>query len=270
MKSMSPSPLPPRWLNNAKQTYYNEAEARDVCVPLLGAVEYVHSQGIVHRDLKPENLLLASANDATSIKLADFGFAASIRDGDLLNGCGTPYYVAPEMLKNVPYGTLADFGFAASIRDGDLLNGCGTPYYVAPEMLKNVPYGTSVDMWSIGVIIFVLLVGRLPFHDKDQLEMFRKIKRGAYAFNDEISDDAKDLIAKLLTVDPAKRLTASEACKHPWLTTDAPNLSCHNLSARLEDLKVFNTKRKLRAAVKTVVAMSIFAKYLEAVQCPSG
>ncbi|CAM9489552.1 unnamed protein product, partial [Ectocarpus sp. 6 AP-2014] len=220
-----------------QKTYYNEAEARDVCVPLLRAVEYLHKQGIVHRDLKPENLLLASASDATSIRLADFGFAASIRDGDLINGCGTPFYVAP-------------------------------------EMLKNVPYGASVDMWSIGVIIFVLLAGTPPFHDRDQKLMFRKIKSGEYKFKgdfwQEISGDAKDLITKLLTVDPAKRLTASAACKHPWLTTDAPNLSCHNLSARLNDLKVFNTMRKLRAAVKTVVAMSMFAKKLEAVQCPTG
>ncbi|CAM9722100.1 unnamed protein product, partial [Ectocarpus fasciculatus] len=208
-----------------KKTYYNEAEARDVCVPLLAAVEYIHSQGIVHRDLKPENLLLASASDDTSIRLADFGFASSIRDGDLINGCGTPLYVAP-------------------------------------EMLKNIPYGTSVDMWSVGVIIYVLLAGRPPFNSRgaqnrlDEKILFRLIKTGNYNFEDdfwqEVSDDAKDLITKLLTVDPATRMTASEACKHRWLTMDAPNLSSHNLSEGLVKLKIFNTKRKLRVAVSTV------------------
>ncbi|CAM9684064.1 unnamed protein product [Ectocarpus fasciculatus] len=139
-------------------------------------------------------------------------------------------------------------------------------------MLKNVPYGTSVDMWSVGVIIYVLLAGKPPFCDQDQNKLFRAIKSGNYNFEDEfwqeVSDDAKDLITKLLTVDPARRMTASEACKHPWLTIDDINLSSHNLSNRLAELKKFNTKRKLRAAIKTVMAMTTFARVIEAAQRP--
>ncbi|CAM9811788.1 unnamed protein product [Scytosiphon promiscuus] len=203
-----------------KKEYYNEAEARDVCVNLLRAVEYIHSQGFVHRDLKPENLLLASPHDDASIGLADFGFASSVRDGFLTNACGTPAYVAP-------------------------------------EMLKRIPYGTSVDMWSIGVIIYLLLAGYPPFEDRDQRKMFRAIKMGHFRFHDkywsEVSEGAKDLIRKLLTVDPDKRITASEACEHSWLSKAArPSLSDNNLSAGLEQLKKFNALRKLRCAIKTV------------------
>ncbi|CAM9234655.1 unnamed protein product [Ectocarpus fasciculatus] len=215
----------------AKKTYYNEAMARDVCVAFLSAVEYIHSQGIVHRDLQPENLLLASASDDTTVRLGNFRTASSIRDGDLINGCGTPFYVAP-------------------------------------EMLKNVPYGTSADMWSVGVTIYVLLAGKPPFYDRDQKKMFRAIKSGNYNFDDEfwqeVSDDAKDLITKLLTVDPTRRMTASEACKHPWLNIDDTNRSSDNLSNRLVKLKFFNAVSKLRAAIKTVMATTKFTQVLEA------
>eukprot|EP00903_Cladosiphon_okamuranus_P020574 g18885.t1 len=212
-----------------KKAYYNEAEARDVCKILLGAVSYIHSRGIVHRDLKPENLLLASPNDDTSIRLADFGFASSVREGYLITACGTPGYVAP-------------------------------------EMLKNLPYKTSVDVWSVGVIIYVLLAGYPPFYDRDQKRMFRAIRGGHFKFHDkywkEVSAEAKDLITKLLTVDPEARITASEACEHPWLTTAEPQLSTHNLSAGLEQLKMFNTKRKFRASIQSVIAAKKLADQL--------
>ncbi|CAM9927823.1 unnamed protein product [Pylaiella littoralis] len=204
-------PVPPQ--------FYNEAEARDVCLTLLEAMKYTHGQGVVHRDLKPENLLLASPTDDSSIRLADFGFAVSVLDG----------YVTDQ---------------------------CGTPGYVAPEILKNLPYGTSVDMWSIGVIIYIILAGYPPFHDDDQHRLYRKIKAGRFRFDPEywndISSEAKDLIRKLLTVDPTRRLTAAEACEHPWLSTARGNLAKHDLGAGLEKLKIFNAKRKLRAAIRSV------------------
>ncbi|CAM9621592.1 unnamed protein product, partial [Hapterophycus canaliculatus] len=112
-------------------------------------------------------------------------------------------------------------------------------------------------MWSIGVIIYLLLSGYPPFHDSDQRRMFRAIKMGHFRFHEkywsEVSDDAKDLISKLLTVNPDERITASEACEHRWLSTAArPSLSNNNLSAGLEQLKLFNAVRKLRCAIKTV------------------
>ncbi|CAM9301089.1 unnamed protein product [Ectocarpus fasciculatus] len=209
--------------------FYNEAEARDVCLTLLEAMKYTHGQGVVHRDLKPENLLLASKSDDSSIRLADFGFAVSVLDG----------YVSDQ---------------------------CGTPGYVAPEILRSRPYGTSVDMWSIGVIIYIILAGYPPFHDEDQNRLYRKIKAGHYRFDPEywndVSSEAKDLIRKLLTVDPTRRLTAAEACEHPWLSTARGNLTKHDLGVGLEKLKIFNATRKLRAAIRSVLLSKKIARDL--------
>eukprot|EP00903_Cladosiphon_okamuranus_P012203 g11446.t1 len=203
-----------------QKQYYNEAEARDVCLTLLEAMKYTHGQGVVHRDLKPENLLLADPNDDSSIRIADFGFAVSVLDG----------YVSEQ---------------------------CGTPNYVAPEILRSQPYGTSVDMWSTGVIIYIILAGYPPFHDEDQNRLYRKIKAGRFRFDPEywndVSSEAKDLIRKLLTVDPDRRITAAEACEHPWLSTARGNLTQHDLGAGLEQLKIFNAQRKLRAAIRSVL-----------------
>lgn len=204
-----------------RKAYYNEKEARDLCRILLDAVKYIHDLGIVHRDLKPENLLLTSKHDDANIKLADFGFARSVMGG----------FVSTQ---------------------------CGTPGYVAPEILRAESYGTSVDMWSIGVIIYILLGGYPPFHDENQTRLFRKIKAGNFKFHSEywcsVSNDAKDLIRRLLTVDPKKRLTAAQAVTHPWLFSKEDDLVSHNLGVNLEQLKLFNARRKLRAAIKSVVA----------------
>lgn len=90
------------------QAYYNEKESRDLCRILLGAVNYFHERGIVHRDLKPENLLMVSEHDDADIKLADFGFARSVAEGFISTQCGTPNYVAPEILRAEPYGTVSE------------------------------------------------------------------------------------------------------------------------------------------------------------------
>lgn len=204
-----------------QKAYYNEKEARDLCRILLDAVKYCHDFGIVHRDLKPENLLLTSQHDDANVKLADFGFARSVLKG----------YVSTQ---------------------------CGTPGYVAPEILKAEAYGTSVDMWSIGVIIYILLGGYPPFHDENQTRLFRKIKAGNFKFHPEywgsVSTEARDLIRKLLTVDPKKRLTAGGAVTHPWLLSKDTDLLNNNLGVNLEQLKLFNARRKLRAAIKSIVA----------------
>eukprot|EP00903_Cladosiphon_okamuranus_P010945 g10337.t1 len=210
-----------------QKAYYNEKEARDLCRILLDAVRYCHDLGIVHRDLKPENLLLTSQHDDANVKLADFGFARSIMNG----------FVSTQ---------------------------CGTPGYVAPEILRAESYGTSVDMWSIGVIIYILLGGYPPFHDENQTRLFRKIKAGNFKFHPEywqsISNEAKDLIRRLLTVDPKRRLTAAQAVTHPWLLSKDADLLNHNLGVNLEQLKLFNARRKLRAAIKSVLATQKLAK----------
>lgn len=124
-----------------KKTYYNEKEARDLILILISTIGYCHSKNIVHRDLKPENLLLAGFEDDSHIKLADFGFAIQ-----------TDGYVS-------------------------LKTQCGTPGYVAPEILSTQLYGKSVDMWSIGVITYILLGGYPPFHDDNQKALFKKSRK---------------------------------------------------------------------------------------------
>jgi len=204
------------------KTYYNEKEARDVCKILFEAISYCHSVKVAHRDLKPENLLLMSKTDDLKIKIADFGFAKKVTSEECL------------------------------------LTQCGTPGYVAPEILRGVPYGQKSDMWSLGVIAYILIGGYPPFIEQNQRELFRKIKRGSYEFHVEywgqISREAKDLISALLTVDPKRRLSAKKALEDPWITGSDDYLVGQDLGVNLGAFKKFNAKRKLRHAVLTLMA----------------
>mmetsp|Transcript_19750 Transcript_19750/g.19862 ORF Transcript_19750/g.19862 Transcript_19750/m.19862 type:complete len:377 (+) Transcript_19750:111-1241(+) len=206
-----------------KKTFYNEKDARDLVFILLSAIKYCHDRGIVHRDLKPENLLLKTANDDADIKLADFGFA--VRD----NG------------------------------HASLTTQCGTPGYVAPEILKNDKYGAAVDMWSIGVITYILLGGYPPFQDDNQRALFKKIKKAQYEFHPEywgaVSDEAKDLISKLLALKPEERLTAEEALKHSWVQRDAKELEARNLNENLDQFKKYVATAKFKAAARAIMAL---------------
>jgi calcium/calmodulin-dependent protein kinase I len=168
-----------------QRTVYSEKEARDAVYIILRALKYCHDLNIVHRDLKPENLLLKSKESDSDMCLADFGFAA----------------------------------FAPT--DKSLTTQCGTPGYVAPEILSGVPYGKAVDMWSVGVITYIMLGGYPPFYDDNQKMLFRKIKAGAYEFHADywkhVSAEAKDLIKNMLVVKPANRFTVEDALNHPWV-----------------------------------------------------
>jgi len=204
------------------KTAYNEKDSRDVCKILFEAIAYCHSQGIAHRDLKPENLLLMSKTNDRDIKIADFGFATKVTSEECL------------------------------------LTQCGTPGYVAPEILRGVPYGQQADMWSLGVIAYILIGGYPPFIEQNQRELFRKIKRGAYEFHVEywgqISREAKDLISALLTVDPKQRLSAQNALKNQWITGSDDYLVGQDLRVNLEKFKKYNAVRKLRGAVLVLMA----------------
>jgi len=204
------------------KTYYNEKEARDVCKILFEAISYCHAEGVAHRDLKPENLLLMSKTDDLTIKIADFGFAKKVTS------------------------------------DECLLTQCGTPGYVAPEILRGVPYGQKADMWSLGVIAYILIGGYPPFIEQNQRELFRKIKRGSYEFHVEywgqISREAKDLISALLTVDPKRRLSSGKALEDHSITGSDDYLVGQDLGVNLGAFKKFNAKRKLRHAVLTLMA----------------
>lgn len=205
------------------KTYYNEKEARD-CVKLaLRALKYIHEQNIVHRDLKPENLLLTSKDDDADLKLADFGFAT------IVNG-------------------------------NTLTEQLGTPQYIAPEILEKKHYGTAVDMWSFGVIVFILLGGYPPFSEDNTKKLFKKITAGDWEFHPDywgsVSKEAKDFISKLLELIPSRRMTADQALHHPWLLKDGKELEKLNLDANLTQLRKHLATRKFKGAVKSVMAVN--------------
>jgi 5'-AMP-activated protein kinase, catalytic alpha subunit len=159
-------------------------EARNFFHQIISGVEYCHFQKIVHRDLKPENLLL-DAN--LNIKIADFGLSNLMRDGDFLR------------------------------------TSCGSPNYAAPEVISGHLYaGPEVDVWSCGVILYALLCGSLPFDDESIPNLFKKIKSGMYSLPTHLSQLAKNLIPRMLEVDPMKRITIPEIRLHPWFQHKLP------------------------------------------------
>jgi len=188
---------------------YSETDASKIVRQIVSAVEYLHGQGIAHRDLKPENLLSAEVDGEEIIKIADFGFS-----------------------KN--------FG------EEKLMTSCGSPGYVAPEVLTCESYDKSVDLWSVGVIIYILLCGYPPFYADNAPALFKKIMDVKYDFDDpswdEVSDAAKNLIRNLLVKDPKKRYTAQQCLQDPWVQGQ----SIPNNKLQLQNLKDYNSKRKLK------------------------
>jgi len=164
---------------------YSEEDAKILVRKIVSAIDYLHKQNIAHRDLKPENLLVKSVEDDTEVKIADFGLSKIID------------------------------------KDKMMQTACGTPGYVAPEVLLAQGYDKEVDMWSIGVITYILLCGFPPFYSESVPEVFEQILEAKYDYPeeywDEISAEAKDFINHLLVVDVTKRLTAEQALNHPWL-----------------------------------------------------
>ncbi|KAI9347388.1 kinase-like domain-containing protein, partial [Obelidium mucronatum] len=168
-----------------KRGKYTEQDASKTVHKILGAVEYLHSIDVAHRDLKPENLLLSEKSTSAKVMISDFGLSKILNDETAMK------------------------------------TACGTPGYVAPEVLRKRGYGKEVDLWSIGVITYILLVGYPPFYDQNNAVLFRQIMSGKYEFDrpwwDNISEDAKDFIRKLLVLDPRARLTARQALAHPFV-----------------------------------------------------
>lgn len=203
------------------KAHYTEKEARDLIKSLLETLNYMHTVGVVHRDLKPENLLLCSESDDSDIKIADFGFAKRIS----------------ELL---PKETA-----------------CGTPGYVAPEILRGDRYGAEVDIWSMGVICYVLLAGYPPFYDEDQKRLFKKIKEGRYHFHEDYwsntSPEAINLIQMMLCVDQSKRWTAAQLLQHPWITLGDDKLANKDLSSSITVMRKFNARRRLKSAADAVI-----------------
>jgi len=194
---------------------YSEADAANIIQQILEAVAYMHDNGIAHRDLKPENLL-CSGDETNTIKVTDFGLSK-------------------------------DFSAAS------LGTACGTPDYVAPEVLKGQHYDNSVDMWSIGVITYILLCGFPPFYANTDQQIFEKILRIEYSFPspdwDHISPEAVQFIKRILVPEPSYRPTAVEALQCDWIKNKAPNRPLERLEFFKAGISKYNlqyqeTKRK--------------------------
>lgn len=201
---------------------YTEQDAARVIQDVLEAVDYLHSLGIVHRDLKPENLLYDTPDDDARIMISDFGLS-KMED------------------------------------EGQMATACGTPGYVAPEVLKQRPYGKAVDCWSVGVITYILLCGYPPFYDESDANLFAQIMRGEYEFDspywDEISDSAKDFIRHLMEVDPTRRYTCKQSLAHPWISGGAALTKDIHASVS-EQIKKNFYKSKWKQAFNAATAIS--------------
>uniref|UniRef100_A0AAQ4S111 calcium/calmodulin-dependent protein kinase n=1 Tax=Gasterosteus aculeatus aculeatus TaxID=481459 RepID=A0AAQ4S111_GASAC len=201
--------------------YYSEADARYSMSSRVILCAARH----LSRARRPENLLLASKMKGAAVKLADFGLAIEVQADQQ-----------------------AWFGFA------------GTPGYLSPEVLRKDPYGKPVDIWACGVILYILLVGYPPFWDEDQHKLYQQIKAGAYDFPspewDTVTPEAKNLINQMLTINPAKRITADQAIKHPWVCQRSTVASMMHRQETVECLRKFNARRKLKGAILTTMLVS--------------
>ncbi|CAD8080235.1 unnamed protein product [Paramecium primaurelia] len=201
-----------------EKDHFSEKEAAATLRPIIDALTYCHKMGIVHRDLKPENLLYSSMEPGALLKVSDFGLARFVGSEEVM------------------------------------MTQCGTPGYVAPEIINGKGYTEAIDFWSVGVILYIMLCGFPPFYDEDNDKLFSMIKNGNFNFPspywDQISNEAKELIKGLLTIDPAKRLTTEKILKHPWLLNNT-HKSIVNLQAKLKDYRA-SKKIKRIANVLTI------------------
>lgn len=208
---------------------YAEADARKVILTLLRVTEHLHSLGIVHRDYKPENLLLKSMDDDSDMRLCDFGFA-----------------------------TLA--------KGRSLTQVVGTPGYMAPELLKDEVYGAEVDLWSTGVLLYILIEGAAPFYDEDPDLLDEQVKAAVLDFDpeawDPVSTEAKQLVQQLLQQDPENRITAAQALRHSWFDGDDCMLKTHQCRCTYSSLQ--KVKKDLAAVRlhKTIRLQCILRKSL--------
>jgi calcium/calmodulin-dependent protein kinase I len=172
-----------------QKQYYPEQEAKVLIRNLLEAVAFIHSKGIMHRDLKPENILLASKVSNTDIKISDFGLAK----------------VSKDFPRRLP-------------RSHSI---CGSDFYLAPEVIKQEEYGREIDIWSVGVICYVVMSGSLPFFHNVLHKLYRQIVERDLGFPEQAwrtcAKGAQDFILRLLQVRPGDRLTAEQSLNHPWL-----------------------------------------------------
>uniref|UniRef100_A0AAQ4RJL5 Peripheral plasma membrane protein CASK n=1 Tax=Gasterosteus aculeatus aculeatus TaxID=481459 RepID=A0AAQ4RJL5_GASAC len=208
---------------------YSEAVASHYMRQILEALRYCHDNNVIHRDVKPHCVLLASKENSAPVKLGGFGVAIQLGESGLVAG-----------------------------------GRVGTPHFMAPEVVKREPYGKPVDVWGCGVILFILLSGCLPFYGTKE-RLFEAICRGKYKMNPrqwaQISESAKDLVRRMLMLDPAERITVYEALNHPWLKERDRYAYKIHLPETVEQLRKFNSRRKLKGAVLAAVSSHKFNSF---------
>ncbi|XP_007899847.1 peripheral plasma membrane protein CASK isoform X3 [Callorhinchus milii] len=208
---------------------YSEAVASHYMRQILEALRYCHDNNIIHRDVKPHCVLLASKENSAPVKLGGFGVAIQLGESGLVAG-----------------------------------GRVGTPHFMAPEVVKREPYGKPVDVWGCGVILFILLSGCLPFYGTKE-RLFDGIIKGKYKMNPRqwihISESAKDLVRRMLMLDPAERITVYEALNHPWLKERDRYAYKIHLPETVEQLRKFNARRKLKGAVLAAVSSHKFNSF---------
>lgn len=220
------------------KSYFGEEMAAKIVRDIAAAVNYLHVKNIAHRDLKPENLIYQTEDEDSPVKIADFGL-----------------------------GKIGWHACAPALRTK-----CGTPGYTAPEILLGQPYDCRVDNWSLGVVLYVLLCGFPPFFHEKESELVRLICEGSYTFPspfwDDVSEPARDLIQKLLVVDPHKRFTSKDIMNHSWVMGHCSKESFD--SKHRTHLLLMQARKKFRRAVNAVMALRRFKRGLDRVMAQSA
>ncbi|GKV38263.1 hypothetical protein SLEP1_g46190 [Rubroshorea leprosula] len=207
------------------QGHYSERAAAEICRSIVNVVHICHFMGVMHRDLKPENFLLSSKDSGAMLKATDFGLSVFIEEGKVYH---------------------------------DMV---GSAYYVAPEVLRR-SYGKEIDIWSAGVILYILLSGVPPFWAETEKGIFNAILKGEIDFQSDpwpkISESAKDLVKKMLTMDPKKRITSAQVLEHPWIreggeASDKPIDSA--VLSRMKQFRAMNKLKKLALKVKYITRL---------------
>lgn len=205
----------------SERDYFTESDAQHVVRAIASALQLLHAKKVVHRDLKPENILLLNKEENSPLRVADFGFAR---------------IVGEDLLKTR----------------------LGSPNYMAPEILRKEPYDFKVDVWSLGVIMYILLCGYPPFAGDGMPEMFEMIKEGKFEFHPEywenVSSEAKDLIANMLVLDASKRFTIEQCLAHPFMSMDH-SVNERDITPVVSELKGLLAKSgRLKSVARAVLA----------------
>ncbi|KAK2197642.1 bifunctional EF-hand domain/Protein kinase domain/Protein kinase-like domain superfamily/EF-Hand 1 [Babesia duncani] len=208
---------------------FSEHDAARIIKQVLSGINYMHRQNIVHRDLKPENLILETKSPNANIRIIDFGLS-------------TYCEVDAKMKEKI-----------------------GTAYYIAPDVLKGM-YDAKCDVWSIGVILYILLCGFPPFNGQNETEIIKRVQTGKYSFDmpqwRKVSESAKDLIGRMLTYNPAKRITAAEALEHHWIVymTRQSSVDLPSLELSINNMRTFHYTQKLSQAALLYIGSKLITK----------